>query len=127
MQQKSAKKEGCARLVAAFSHSRDGLHAAFFREAAFRQELVVLAVAGVGLWLLPLSAFWKALLFVSSAGVLAIELLNSAIEAVVDLIAPEYHELAKLAKDLGSAAVFVALAATAVLWIWALSSLIVGG
>ena len=65
---------------------------------------------------LPLSFVWKGLLFFATAAILVVELLNSAIESVVDLASPEYHLLAKRAKDLGSAAVFISIVIAVVLW-----------
>lgn len=116
MQAKSGKT-GIARIIAATGNSWAGLRAAFKHEAAVRQELLLLVV------LTPL-AFWLgetgveyALLIGSLLLVLMVELLNSAIEAVVDRIGPEHHELAGRAKDIGSAAVFVALAHAALIWL----------
>ena len=70
----------------------------------------------VVLLFLPLSLFWKGLLFFATTSILVVELLNSAIESVVDIASPEYHELAKRAKDLGSAAVLVSIVLAVVLW-----------
>lgn len=110
-------KTGLARIVAATGHSAHGLQAAFLHESAFRQELALAAV------LVP-AAFWVgsgplqvALLIASVVAVLVVELLNSAVEAVVDKASPEQHELAKRAKDMGSAAVLLALLACAALWL----------
>ena len=85
-------------------------------EAAFRQECWAAAVALLILALLPLSLAWKGLLLLAGACVLIVELLNSSIEAVVDMASPEYHALAKRAKDFGSAAVLLAILVNAVLW-----------
>lgn len=110
------KNTGIARIVKACGYTRDGLVSTFRREAAFRQELVLAVV------LLPL-AFWlapnRAALAVMAGSVLAVlvvELLNSAIESVVDRFGPEHTPLCKHAKDAGSAAVFVALVALALVW-----------
>jgi len=78
--------------------------------------MVLVALALFFLVLLPLSAEWKGLLFLATASVLVVELLNSAIEALVDLASPDYHLLAKRAKDIGSAAVFVSIALALLLW-----------
>ncbi|MBT9439302.1 MAG: hypothetical protein GAS50_08925 [Desulfobacterales bacterium] len=64
----------------------------------------------------PLSLVWKGLLFLATTVVLVVELLNSAIESVVDIASPEYHVLAKRAKDLGSAAVLLSIVLAVVLW-----------
>lgn len=93
-----------------------GLKSAWINEAAFRQELMLI------LLLMPL-AFWLGdslnqilLLVVISWLVVIVEILNSAIEAVVDRVGSEHHELSGRAKDLGSAAVFIALALNALVW-----------
>ncbi|HSO19600.1 MAG TPA: diacylglycerol kinase [Desulfosarcina sp.] len=109
-------KTGPARIWAAFRYSLDGLSAAVAGEAAFRQECWAAAVALLILALLPLSLAWKGLLLLAGACVLIVELLNSSIEAVVDMASPEYHALAKRAKDFGSAAVLLAILVNAVLW-----------
>lgn len=93
-----------------------GLRAAFVNEAAFRQELALFVVmAPLGYWL-GSSGVERALLIGSVLLVLIVELLNSAIEAVVDRIGAERHDLSGRAKDIGSAAVFVALLNVAVIW-----------
>lgn len=107
---------GFARLVNATRYSLQGLAAALRHEAAFRQELVLAAVlVPLGLWL-GANGVERALLAGSVLLVLGVELLNSAIEAVVDRVSPDEHELSKRAKDYGSAAVMVALALTGLVW-----------
>jgi len=108
---------GLKRVLDATRYSLAGLAAACRHEAAFRQELALAAV------LLPL-ALWlgedgaeRALLAGSVVLVLVVEVLNSAVEAVVDRIGDEIHPLAGRAKDLGSAAVFLALANAALVWL----------
>lgn len=113
---KPVRKTGIARILAACSYSLAGLRCTLSTEAAFRQEMVLVALALFFLILLPLSAEWKGLLFLATASVLVVELLNSAIEALVDLASPDYHLLAKRAKDIGSAAVFVSIALALLLW-----------
>jgi len=112
-----AKKRGFARLRAAAVYSVEGLRACFASEEAFRLEIMLAVV------LTPL-AFWlgdspaeRGLLLVAIVLVLLVELLNSAIEAVVDRIGLEYHALSKKAKDIGSAAVFISLVSFVVLWV----------
>jgi diacylglycerol kinase (ATP) len=110
-------KTGLRRLLDATRCSIDGLAAAAHGEAAFRQELLLAAV------LVPLGLFLgnttgeRALLVGSVLLVLVVELLNSAIEATVDRISLDEHPLAKRAKDLGSAAVMLALATVAAVWL----------
>jgi len=116
MNPKRMTKTGIARIWAAFFYSLNGLRAAISNEAAFRQEVCIAIVLLVVLLFLPLSLFWKGLLFFASMSVLVVELLNSAIESVVDIASPEYHDLAKRAKDLGSASVLVSIVIVMVLW-----------
>ena len=94
----------------------DGLAAAFRHEHAFRQEVFIAVVLiPLALWL-PASGIGKALMIGSVLLVLIVELLNSAVEAVVDCISSENHELAKRAKDMGSAAVMLSLMVVAIVW-----------
>ena len=111
------RPRGFARLIRACGASRKGLIGALREEAAFRQELACAAIAvPMGLWL-GHNGVERALLVAPVFLVLIVELLNSAIEAAVDRIGPERHELAGLAKDIGSAAVFLSLVLCAVLWV----------
>ncbi len=109
-------KQGLTRLFNALGYSRDGLAAAWKNEAAFREEVLLAAVA------IPLALFLaqtgvdRALLIGSILFILIVEILNSAVEAVVDKASPEHHELAKRAKDMGSAAVLLSLLNAAVVW-----------
>lgn len=111
-----AGKRGLKRIVGATVYSAAGLKAAWRREAAFRQE-IILAVVLIPLapWL-GRSGVERAVLIGSVLLVLIVELVNSAIEAVVDRIGTEYHELSGYAKDVGSAAVFIALVNVVVVW-----------
>jgi diacylglycerol kinase (ATP) len=100
----------------ATGYSIAGLQAAWRNELAFRLEILALVV------FLPL-AFWlgttaveRALLVFSLLSILVIELLNSAIESVVDRIGPEYHDLSGRAKNMGSAAVLIVLIAVGAVW-----------
>ena len=116
MNRKRTTKTGIARIWAAFFYSLNGLRFAISNEAAFRQEICIVVFVLVVLLFLPLSLFWKGLLFFATTSILVVELLNSAIESVVDIASPEYHDLAKRAKDLGSAAVLVSIVLAIVLW-----------
>lgn len=108
---------GLARIWRATRFSAQGLRAAFRGEEAFRQELLIVSVlAPLGLWL-GRSATERALLIGSLLLTLIVELLNSALEAAIDRIGPERHELSGRAKDMGSAAVFMALILTAAVWL----------
>ena len=105
-----------ARLGPALKYSLNGLRAAWQGEAAFRQEaLLVMVLVPVAIWLGE-SGLHRSLLLGSLLLVLLTELLNSAIEAAVDRQSEEYHPLAGQAKDLGSAAVFIALLNAVVIW-----------
>jgi diacylglycerol kinase (ATP) len=105
-----------ARLWNALFYSLDGLSAAFRHEDAFRQEvLMALVLVPIALHM-PASGIGRALMVASVLLVLIIELLNSAIEAVTDRISLEDHVLAKRAKDMGSAAVLIALINVPVVW-----------
>ena len=101
----------------ALHHSIDGLKVVFAHEAAFRQEVVLAALLiPAALWL-PASVPGKVLMIASVLLMLIVELLNSAVEAVVDRISLEQHELAKRAKDAGSAAVLLTLANVVIVWV----------
>lgn len=107
---------GLKRILNASGYSLDGLRAAFTGEAAFRQ-LVLLNVILVPLsFLLNVSRVEQALLIAVCLLALIVELLNSAVEAAIDRISLELHPLSKNAKDMGSAAQFVALTMIALVW-----------
>ncbi len=109
--------KGLGRIIRAFGWSMSGLSAAYVNEAAFRQELVLcLVFLPAGLFL-GQGGVEKALLIGSLLVILVVELLNSAVEAVVDRVGTERHELSGKAKDLGSAAVFMAFVNATVTWI----------
>jgi diacylglycerol kinase (ATP) len=107
---------GLKRVWNAMFYSFRGFSAAFRNEAAFRQELgLAVVLAPIGLWL-GTTGVERALLVGSLLLVLMVELLNSGIEAVVDRVGLERHELSGMAKDIGSAAVFVSLMNVLVIW-----------
>ena len=109
-------KTGLRRIWNACHYSLDGLIAAYRNEDAFRQELwLALLLIPVAL-LIPTSGLSKAVMIGSVILVLIVELLNSAIETVVDYISLELHPLAKRAKDIGSAAVMLALINVVAIW-----------
>jgi diacylglycerol kinase (ATP) len=109
-------KTGVQRLWNAFGYSLHGFSSAFRHEDAFRQEVLLAAVLIPIALLLDASGTGKAMMIGSVLLVLIVELLNSAIEAAVDRISLDHHQLAKRAKDLGSAAVFLSLVNVAVVW-----------
>ncbi|WP_412477972.1 diacylglycerol kinase [Azonexus sp. IMCC34839] len=109
-------KQGLTRLINALGYSRDGLSAAWKNEAAFREEVLLATIA------IPLAIYLgktgvdRALMVGSILLILIVEILNSAVEAVVDKASPEKSELAKRAKDMGSAAVLLSLLNAAAVW-----------
>jgi diacylglycerol kinase (ATP) len=109
-------KKGLARLWNALGYSQDGIAAAWRNEAAFREEVLLAVIA------IPLAIYLggtgveRALMVGSIILILIVEILNSALEAVVDKASPEKHELAKRAKDMGSAAVLFSLFNAAAVW-----------
>ena len=113
---KNATTNPLTRLIKATGYSLDGLMAAWRDEWAFRVEVVTFALMfPIGAWL-GRTGVERGLLLGSLFLVLLAELVNSAIEAVVDRIGPERHDLSRRAKDLGSAAVLVSLANAAAIW-----------
>ena len=108
---------GITRIINAGGYSWKGFKAAYQHEAAFRQELwLTLVLAPIG-YLLGETWQEKAALICSLLFVLVVELLNSGIESVVDRISDDHHELSGRAKDMGSAAVLLALIIAAIIWI----------
>src|ERR1700685_1277626 len=111
------KPRGLTRALRAVTSSVNGLIGAFREEAAFRQELALaVIVIPLGLWL-GHSGVERALLIAPMLLILIVELLNSAIEATVDRIGFERHALAGLAKDIGSAAVFMSFVLLTAVWL----------
>lgn len=108
---------GVQRLFHALRYSFDGLREAVRVEAAFRQELLLAAILTPLAWWLPVTTMERVMLIGVLFIVLIVELLNSGLEAVVDRISLANHDLSRRAKDFGSAAVFVALALTALVWL----------
>jgi diacylglycerol kinase (ATP) len=93
------------------------LHAAFQHEDAFRQEVLLAVILIPAALFMPASGTGKALMIAAVLLVLVVELLNSAVEAAVDRISLENHRLAKRAKDIGSAAVFLSLLNVPAVWL----------
>ena len=111
------------RIALAGVYSVKGLVAAFRHETAFRQEVVLAVIALLVTLLMDVSRAERALLTMVTILVLIVELLNSAIEAIVDRIGPEIHELSGRAKDMGSAAVMMSLG----LWIYVWADIVLFG
>jgi diacylglycerol kinase (ATP) len=112
----NANNTGFRRLVNATFFSLAGLRAAWRNEAAFRQECALAAVLTPAAFWIGETAAERSLLIGTCWLVLIVELLNSAVEAVVDRVGTDHHKLSGRAKDLGSAAVFVSLVLTAFVW-----------
>lgn len=111
------KNTGLKRILLATGYSLQGLKSAFQHEAAFRQELLLAAIFIPLACYLDVSQIERILLITPFFLLMIIEIINSAIEAVVDRIGTEKHELSGRAKDMASAAVFITLLLTAYIWI----------
>lgn len=109
-------KTGLKRVWNALFYSLDGFKAAWRHEDAFRQEAILALILTPLAFVLADAALERALMIASVLLVLMVELINSAIEATVDRISLENHLLAKRAKDIGSAAVLIALVNVLVVW-----------
>ena len=117
-------KTGLARILKATGYSIDGFKAAYQFEAAFRQVFWLNLVLFIAIIFMPFNIGIKMMLVVASFLSLIVELINTGIEASVDHTSTEQHPLAKIAKDVGSAAQFLALLLLFVLWIMALINLL---
>ncbi len=109
-------KTGMQRLWNALGYSLQGMASAFRHEDAFRQECLLAVLLIPAALVIPVGGTEKAVMIASVLLVLIVELLNSAVEAAVDRISLENHQLAKRAKDIGSAAVFLSLINVAIVW-----------
>ena len=109
-------KTGLVRIWHAFFNSCAGLADAWRHESAFRQEIMLAAILIPVAWLVPVSRGERALLVATVLLVMVVELLNTGVEVAIDRISFEHHSLSKRAKDIGSAAVLVALVLMAAVW-----------
>ncbi len=107
---------GLRRILSAFDYSLSGLRAAYRNEDAFRQECLLAAILIPVALMMPQPGMAKALMIASVLLVLVVELLNSAVEAAIDRISLDRHRLSKRAKDIGSAAVLIALINVLATW-----------
>jgi diacylglycerol kinase (ATP) len=110
------KRTGPTRAFFALQNSTDGFRAAWREESSFRQELIVFVALVPCAFMLPVPAIERVILLITALLVLLVELINSSIEAAIDRISLEHHELSKRAKDCSSAAVSVALLICVVAW-----------
>ncbi|MCB1887735.1 MAG: diacylglycerol kinase [Rhodocyclaceae bacterium] len=117
-------KTGLTRLVNALGYSLDGLREAYRCEEAFRQEVWLALVMVPAALILDVGSTFQALMIGSVLLLLIVELLNSAVEATVDRVGLDDHRLAKRAKDIGSAAVLVAIGNLSVVWAIALTGVL---
>lgn len=105
------------RLIGTLKNSIAGLSTALKNEEAFRVEMILTTAALPAIYLVAESVIEGLLLLLVTALILITELLNSAVESTVDRVGPEYHELSKNAKDIGSAAVLISLLLAVVTWL----------
>ncbi|KLV04546.1 diacylglycerol kinase [Photobacterium ganghwense] len=111
------KRTGLNRIIYTFANSYRGIRWMAQNEAAFQQELMLfIPLTAVAVWL-PISVLLKALLICSLLFVLFAEMANTAIEAAIDRIGTDYHPLSGLAKDIGSACVFISFLIAGILWL----------
>ncbi|MCK7628634.1 diacylglycerol kinase [Shewanella sp. JNE10-2] len=122
---KPANNHGIKRIFRATGFSMKGLKAAWTHEAAFRQELVLCLVMLPIALLVDISTIERLMLIFTLFIVLIVELLNSAIEAVVDRVGSEIHPLSGQAKDIASAAVFISLTLCGITWLIILAPLFI--
>ena len=111
------KAKGIGRVFKAFLNSVNGLRAALRHEQAFQQELVLGVLCIIAIPFLQTSALESAILIVAVVLVWITELLNSGLEWTIDYISEEAHPYAKIAKDMGSAAVMTSLIAAVAIWL----------
>ena len=111
---------GLKRIFLAIGYSLDGLKHATSKEPAFQQELIFLGIMTFISVFTPFSIAFKISITISHLFILLVELLNSAIEAIVDKASPEYHILAKHSKDMASSAVFLSFLISIIVWGYAI-------
>lgn len=117
-----SQHKGFTRILYAFKYSFDGLVATFKSEAAFRQDILLCALAIVAQCFLTVPFYSRVIMIGSLFLIPLAELVNTALETIIDRIGPEKHPLSKKAKDIGSAIVMLIIVAVCVLWgalIWA--------
>ena len=111
-----SQNKGIKRILKAFTYSFDGLKSAFKSEEALRQEIFLCSILLIISLLLNISYIEKLLLISSLFIIIIIELVNTAIEIIIDRISEEYHILSKKAKDIGSLLVLIAFIYTLIIW-----------
>ena len=118
-----SQDKGIKRIIKAFGYSYDGFIAAFVSEQAFRQDLLFCFLSTVLALLMPFSTVFKALIVAANLFILFAELVNTAIETIIDRISDDYHELSKKAKDIGSLLVLLAFVNEALIFVFAVIDL----
>lgn len=114
------KIRGLKHIWQATLYSLDGIKTAFITEAAFRQEVIITSISIPLALMIPLSFVFKAFLIASTIGVLIAELVNTALESIVNIVSQGFHPLGKRAKDMASAAVMLSVINLGVAWLFAL-------
>lgn len=104
-------------IVGATRYSIDGIVATFKTQIAFRLDIALCCVALVSLMFIPVDWFGRAMMALSLVFIVFAELVNTAIEAVIDRIGTEYNRLSKMAKDIGSALVMISILWVAIFWV----------
>jgi diacylglycerol kinase (ATP) len=111
-----SNKKGISRILFAFIYSYNGFISTFKSEIAFRQDLLLCLILSLIAVFLPVSLIEKLFLFTSLFLIILMELINTAIEIVVDRISAEFHELSKIAKDIGSCLVLISFFYLILVW-----------
>ena len=117
-------KSGFGRIIKAAGYSADGFMAAYKNEAAFRQAFWLNLILLIALIFVPFDLSMKMTLLIASFLSVIVELFNTGLEASIDHTSTEQHPLAKIGKDVGSAAQFLSLTLLFILWLMALSTLL---
>lgn len=107
---------GVRRIFRAFQHSIDGIIATFKSESAFRQDIALCVLAIILSCFLDVSTLSRIIMLFSLAFIIIAELVNTAIETIIDRISPIKHPLSKKAKDIGSAIVMITIICVCALW-----------
>ena len=115
---------GMLRIWKALFYSISGFKLAFRDEAAIRQELLLVSVLTIASFVLPLEPWLRVAILFSHVIVLIAELLNTAVESIVDRASPEFHQDAKKAKDTGAGAVLLSLLMSGGIWVYAIFTLL---
>ena len=112
-----SNETGLRRIFHAFMHSIDGIIATYKSESAFRQDILLCVLATVLLCFLDVSGLSRIIMLFSLVFIIIAEMINTAIETIIDRIGPEIHPLSKKAKDIGSAIVMITIICVCALWI----------